>query len=77
MITIIKHDRKSLLWEMWYFNGFGQRVAKQQLFKQGPTSNNKEAVFSVDPTDAPIVWLDSYHVGYVYCRSKSVPRLYK
>jgi hypothetical protein len=33
-------------------------------------------VFSVDPTDAPIDWLDSDHVICVYCRSMSVPRLY-
>jgi hypothetical protein len=37
----------------------------------------QEAVFSVDPTDMPIDWLDSDHVIYVYCRSTSVPRLYK
>jgi hypothetical protein len=37
----------------------------------------EEAVFSVDPTDAPIDWLDSDHVIYVYCRSMSVLRLYK
>jgi hypothetical protein len=36
----------------------------------------EEAVFSVDPTDAPIDWLDSNHVISVYCRSMSVPRLY-
>jgi hypothetical protein len=30
-----------------------------------------EAVFSIDPTDAPIDWLES-----VYRRSMSVPRLY-
>jgi hypothetical protein len=35
------------------------------------------AVFSVDPTDAPIDWLDSDHVIYVYSRSMSLPRLYK
>jgi hypothetical protein len=34
-------------------------------------------VFSVDPTDPPIDWLDSDHVICVYCRSMSVPRLYK
>jgi hypothetical protein len=34
-------------------------------------------VFSVDPTDVPINWLDSDHLIYVYCRSISVPRLYK
>jgi hypothetical protein len=32
----------------------------------------EEAVFSVDPTDAPIDWLDSDHVICVYCRSMSV-----
>jgi hypothetical protein len=37
----------------------------------------EEAVFSVDPTDAPIDWLDSDHVICVYCRSMSVQRLYK
>jgi hypothetical protein len=37
----------------------------------------EEAVFSVDPTDAPIDWLDGDHVIYVYCRSMSVPWLYK
>jgi hypothetical protein len=37
----------------------------------------EEAVFSVDPTDAPIDWLDSNHVICVYCRSMSVPRLYR
>jgi hypothetical protein len=35
----------------------------------------EEAVFSVDPTDGPIDWLDSDHVIYVDCRSMSVPRL--
>jgi hypothetical protein len=34
-------------------------------------------VFSVDPSDEPIDWLDSDHVIYVYCRSMSVPRLQK
>jgi hypothetical protein len=37
----------------------------------------EEAVFSVNPTDAAIDWLDSDHVIYVYCRSMFVPRLYK
>jgi hypothetical protein len=36
----------------------------------------EEAVFSVDPTDEPIDWLDSDHVICVYCRSMSVQRLY-
>jgi hypothetical protein len=36
----------------------------------------EEAVFSVDPTDAPVYWLDSDQVICVYCRSMSVPRLY-
>jgi hypothetical protein len=36
----------------------------------------EEAVFSVDPTDAPIDWLDSDHVICVYCKSMSAPRLY-
>jgi hypothetical protein len=40
-------------------------------------STIEEAVFSVDPTDSPIDWLDSDHVICVYCRSMSVPRLYK
>jgi hypothetical protein len=37
----------------------------------------EEGVFSVDPTDAPIDWLESGHVICVYCRSLSVPRLCK
>jgi hypothetical protein len=37
----------------------------------------EEAVFSVDPTDAPIDWLDSEHVIYVYYRSMFAPRIYK
>jgi hypothetical protein len=37
----------------------------------------EEAVFSVDPTEAPIDWLGSDHVICVYCRSMSVPRLRK
>jgi hypothetical protein len=37
----------------------------------------EEAVFSVNPTYAPIDWLDNDHVICVYCRSMSVPRLYK
>jgi hypothetical protein len=36
----------------------------------------EDAVFSVDPTDAPVDWLDSDHIC-VYCKSMSVPRLYK
>jgi hypothetical protein len=36
----------------------------------------EETVFSVDPTVAPIYWLDSDHVVCVYCRSMSVPLLY-
>jgi hypothetical protein len=37
----------------------------------------EEVVFSVGSTDAPIRWLDVDHVVCVYCRSMSVPRLYK
>jgi hypothetical protein len=41
-------------------------------------ATTEEVVFSVDPTDVPIDWLDSDHVIYcVYCKSMSVPRLYK
>jgi hypothetical protein len=36
----------------------------------------EEALFSADPTDAPIDWLDSDHVICVYYRYVSVPRLY-
>jgi hypothetical protein len=32
----------------------------------------EEAIFSVDPTDEPIDWLDSDHVICVYCRSMPV-----
>jgi hypothetical protein len=37
----------------------------------------EKALISVDPTDAPIDWLDSDHVICVYCRFMSVPRPYK
>jgi hypothetical protein len=37
----------------------------------------EEAVFSVDPTDVSIGWLDSDHVICVYCRSTSAIRLCK
>jgi hypothetical protein len=37
----------------------------------------EEAVFSVDPTDVPLDWVDSDHVICVYCRSMSVLWLYK
>jgi hypothetical protein len=38
-------------------------------------ATTEEAVFSVDPTGAPIEWLDSDHVIFIYCRSMSFPRL--
>jgi hypothetical protein len=37
----------------------------------------EEALFSVDPIDAPINWLNSDHMICVYSRSLSVPGLYK
>jgi hypothetical protein len=37
----------------------------------------EEAVFSVDPTDEPVDWLDSDHVIHVYCGSMSVSQLCK
>jgi hypothetical protein len=40
-------------------------------------TTTEEAVFSLDKTDMPIDWLDNYHVICVYCRSMSVPQLYK
>jgi hypothetical protein len=58
-------------------NGFDQSVAKQQLNKHGEARNNSESVFSIDATDAPVDWLGSDHVIYVYYMSMSVPRLYK
>jgi hypothetical protein len=33
-------------------------------------------MFSADPADEPIDWLDSDHVVYVYVTSMSVQRLY-
>jgi hypothetical protein len=53
------------------------RVARQQLSKHGPTRNNTGSCVYIDPTDAPIDWLDSDHVICVYCSSMSVPRLCK
>jgi hypothetical protein len=43
----------------------------------GQHAKIEEAMFSVDPTDAPIDWLDSDHVKCVYCRFMAGPRLYK
>jgi hypothetical protein len=37
----------------------------------------EKAVFSVDATNAPVDWLDSDHVLYVYCWSMSIVWLYK
>jgi hypothetical protein len=37
----------------------------------------EEAVFSADPTDVPIDWMDSDHIICAYCKFMSVPRLYK
>jgi hypothetical protein len=37
----------------------------------------EEAVFTVDLTDAAIDWVHSDHMICVYCRSMSVPWLYK
>jgi hypothetical protein len=37
----------------------------------------EEAVFSVDPTNVQIHWLDCDHMICVHCRSMSIPRLYK
>jgi hypothetical protein len=70
------HSTRCLVWPLitfseLYCNGFDQRVARQQIC----TATIEEAVFSVDPTDAPIDWLDSDPVICVYCRSMSVPRL--
>jgi hypothetical protein len=42
----------------------------------GQHATIEEAMFSVDPTDAPIDRLDNDHVIYVYCMSMSVPWLY-
>jgi hypothetical protein len=40
-------------------------------------ATREEAVFSLDSTEEPIDWLDGNHVIYVYCTSRSIPRLYK
>jgi hypothetical protein len=37
----------------------------------------EEAVFSVDPTNAPIDWLDSDHMICVYCRPMLVLQVHK
>jgi hypothetical protein len=63
-----------------------QKPTVKDLINALPSNNSvntvqnatiEEAVFSVDQTDAPLDWLDSDHVICVYCRSMSVPRLYK
>jgi hypothetical protein len=60
-----------------YCNGLDQRVARQQFVNMVQHATIEEAVFSVDPTDAPTDWLDRNRVIYVYCRSMSVPWVYK
>jgi hypothetical protein len=56
-------DPDQLLLGKKYCNGFDQRVARQQLCKHSSSKATiEEAVFSVDPTHAPIDWLDSDHV---------------
>jgi hypothetical protein len=59
-----------------YCNGFHQRVASNNSVNTGQHATIEEAAFSVDPTDAPIYWLDSDHVICVYCSSMSVTWLY-
>jgi hypothetical protein len=66
---------QQIILQRQYCNGFGQRVARQQLCKHGPTRNIEEAVFSVDPTDTPIDWLNREHVIcllYVRFRSAAI-----
>jgi hypothetical protein len=52
-------------------------VESVSAVKSRNSRNRPHDVFSVDPTDAPVYWLDSDHMTCVYCRSMSVPRLYK
>jgi hypothetical protein len=63
--------------EKKHCNGSDQRVARQQLVNTVQHATTEEAVLSVDPTDAPVDWLDGNRVICVYCRSVSIPRLYK
>jgi hypothetical protein len=71
--------RYSLKYSLWvkHSNGFDQPVARHSSENTVQHAIIEAAVFSVVQTDAPIDWLDSDHVIYVYCRSMSVPRLYK
>jgi hypothetical protein len=62
---------------------FDDQIIKTDLVNAMPDNSSvntvqhariEEDMFSIDPTDAPIDWLDSDHV-YVYCRLMSVPWL--
>jgi hypothetical protein len=54
------------------FIGFDQRVAANSYVNTDQHATIEEAVFSVDPTDSPIYWLDIDQVICVYCRSMYV-----
>jgi hypothetical protein len=59
-----------------YCNRCYQHIVRQCLCKHRPRHNNRgSCVFC--RSDAPVDWLDSSHVIYVYCRSVSIPLQYK
>jgi hypothetical protein len=64
------------MWNIIYCNRFDQRVPSNSSVNTVQHERIEEAVFSVDPTDAPVDWPGSDHVICFYCRSMSVPRLH-
>jgi hypothetical protein len=64
---------------VWYYNvtGLINALPGNSSLNTVQHATIEEAVFSVDPTNAPVDWLNSDHVIRVYCMSMSVPQLYK
>jgi hypothetical protein len=55
-------EGKALENRLKHCNGFNERVAGNNSINTIQHAAIEEAVFSVDPSDAPIDWLDSGHV---------------
>jgi hypothetical protein len=50
--------------------GFSNTLLGNSYVNTVPHATIDEVVFSVEPTDAPIDWLDSDHVTYVSCDAR-------
>jgi hypothetical protein len=68
-------NKKLFIHEIYIVTDFINALPGNSHVNTVPHATIEEAVFSVDPTDAPIDWVDSDHVICVYCRPMSVPRV--